>query len=224
MKAKRIVAFCLVALLQIGACLLLVGNGSLQARKIEREGESYRFAIHSVTAYRSDNRTFVNIDFPPVLPMPEAETDADTTVYMIEVGEDGLARQRLKGVSFAQAEQMPDLARDGIYNIGSCRAVPDVSADVPEDLERLNSLMYDLQADVAASVDGTLSDSVRDRLLTQAQEIGNPTLRGLAQRQIEAENGDELFDSYVTGILYRDKLYPQDLYVAGLHIASLQSP
>ena len=88
----------------------------------------------------------------------------------------------------------------------------------------MNSLMYDLQADVAASVDGTLSDYVRDRLLTRAQEIGDPTLRSLAQRQIEAENGDELFDSYVTGILYRDKLYPQDLYVGGLHIASLQSP
>ena len=73
MKAKRIVAFFLIALVQIGACLALVGRNSVQSQRIERGGEHYRFAIQSVTSYRSNNQTFVNIIYPPALPLPEAE-------------------------------------------------------------------------------------------------------------------------------------------------------
>ena len=96
MKAKRIDAFFLIALLQIGACLALVGNNSVQTNRIRRGGTSYRFAIQSVTSYRSNNQTFVNIFYPPALPLPEEEYSADTTVYVIDVGQDGLARQKAK--------------------------------------------------------------------------------------------------------------------------------
>ncbi len=218
MKAKRIVAFILIALVQIGACLALVGRNSVQTRRIERGGEHYRFAIQSVTSYRSNNQTFVNIVYPPALPLPEAEYSADTTVYVIEVGADGLARQKAKGVSFAEAEQTPDLT---LYSGSAPRAIPDVDPDVFDDLELLSQIMSRVQS-IAGRDPLWITDDLQEIQKLQ-QQIQNADLRALAQTQIDTRNGDELSDSYVTGILFEGKLYLEDLYVGGLHIASLQT-
>lgn len=218
MKAKRIAIFLLIALVQIGACLALVGRNSFQTQRIERGGEHYRFAIQSVTSYRSNNQTFVNIVYPSALPLPEAEYSADTTVYVIEVGADGLARQKAKGVSFAEAEQTPDLI---LYSGCPPRAIPDVEPGVFDDLELLSQIMYRVQS-VAGQDAPWITGELREMQKMQ-QQIQNADLRALAQTQIDTRNGDELCDSYVSGILFEGKLYLQDLYVAGVHIASLQT-
>lgn len=218
MKAKRIVAFFLIALLQIGACLALVGNNSVQTNRIRRGGTSYRFAIQSVTSYRSNNQTFVNIFYPPALPLPEEEYSADTTVYVIDVGQDGLARQKAKGVSFQEAAQTPDLT---LYSGNAVRAIPAVDDSALDDLEVLNRIMERIRA-LAGQDPFWVASYLRD-LKKMPQEMKNDALRALAQKQIDAMNGDELADSYVTGILFQGKLYLEDLVVGGVQIASLQS-
>ena len=82
-------------------------------------------------------------------------------------------------------------------------------------------LMDDLRVALSDSFDGTLSDVQRARLRAQANAIGEPALRDLAYRQIEAENGDELFDSYVTGVVYQGEIYLREVWIAGIHVASL---
>jgi len=218
MKAKRIVAFVLIALLQIGACLALVGKNSVQSQRIEHGGESYRFAIQSVTTYRSNNQTFVNIFYPPALPLPEEDYSSDTTVYVIDVGADGLARQKAKGVSFREAEQTPDLM---LYSGSPVRAIPDVDAAVLNDLQVLSDVMERIRS-LAGQYPSRIVYEMQ-ALQKLPQKISDDTLRTLAQKQIDAMQGDELYDSYVTGILYEGTLYLQDLYIAGVHIASLQS-
>ena len=218
MKAKRIVAFILIALVQIGACLALVGRNSVQSQRIERGGEHYRFAIQSVTTYRSNNQTFANIFYPPAQPLPEEEYSTDTTVYVIDVGKDGLARQKAKGVTFQEAEQTPDLT---LYSGNAVRAIPDVDTAVLNDLLVLSDVMERIRS-LAGQYPSRIVYEMQ-ALQKLPQKITNDALRALAQKQIDAMQGDELYDSYVTGILYEGKLYLEDLYVGGLHIASLQS-
>ena len=218
MKTKRIVAFILIALVQIGACLALVVGDNAHTRSMERDGEHYRLAIQSVTSYRSNNQTFVNIVYPPALPLPEEEYSADTTVYVLSVGSDGLARQAARGVSFEEAEQLPDLMLSGV---STPRAVWETADSVRSDLEVLSNLMYQIQS--LSGQDPAWIAPELQKLREMPQEIADPALRALAQRQLDTMNGDELADSYAEAIVYDGTLYLQDLYIAGVHIASLQT-
>jgi len=223
MKTKRLLAWLLVCVLQLGVCLVIPLHGRQAEQQLLQNGEAYRFAVRAVTIDTRRNRHRVNLDFPEVLPAPSYLLD--TTIHVLETGEDGLTRVREKNLSFDALEQMkkpdgtyPDPMLAGVYG---CDATLFVSDVVCRDLDRLAKIMqtlYTFRYDPAAT-----SPAVFRSLNEEADTIETEALRTLAQRQIEANSGDELFDSYVTGIVLDDEIYLRDVYVAGTRIASLHS-
>ncbi len=220
MKAKRIIAWLLVCVLQLSVCLLIPLRGLSEERKIEEKGESYRFALRAAAVHGSGRHTEVNLVFPQVLPLPEEETAWETTVRVLETGSDGLTRLREHGITWEAAE---GYLEPPVWDLYGEAATSYVSNRVRTDLDSLRQIMEDLLSYVSTSPDGRLSDYWRSRLTEQAQALEEPALRDLALRQIDAENGEELFDSYVSGVLYEDTVYWQEVWIAGIHIATLHN-
>ena len=217
MKAKRIIAWLLVCVLQLGVCLLVPLHGIREEQNVAQNGESYRFAMRSLRVTGKKNYTAVEIMFPPQLTMPEGETFLDTTVYDIEVGADGLARVREHSATWEEASQHLNPPVWDLYNQTATWLVSDRTAD---DLEVLTQIMNDLRSYGPAEV---ASIPGAAHFASLASQIENASLRALAQKQIDAANGDELFDSYVSGILYEDTIYWQEVWIAGIHIATLHN-
>ena len=220
MKIKRVIAWLLVCALQLGVCLLVPLTGLRAVENMDINGETYNFAFRSIRVTGQKNYTAVEIMFPPQLNMPEDEIRQDTTVYDIEVGADGLARVREHSATWEEAAQHPNPPVWDLYNQTATWLV---SKRVQDDCEILTQIMNDLRGSVQSLRGGTLPDAQRELLTAQADAIAEPALRDLAYRQIEAGNCDELLDSYITGTLYKGEIYWQEVYVAGLHLATLHS-
>lgn len=217
MKAKRVIAWFLVCVLQLGVCLLVPLTGLRAVENMEVNGETYHFAFRSIRVTGKKNYTAVEVMFPPQLNMPADEVYLDTTVTDIEVGEDGLARLREHTATWEEAAQH---LNPPVWDLYNQTATWLVSKRVQDDCELLTQIMNDLRGyDPAAiaSADGAA------HFTSLAEQIKEPALRDLAFRQIEAQNADELFDSYITGVLYEGEIYWREVYVAGLHIATLHS-
>ena len=221
MKAKRIVAWLLVCVLQLGICLLIPLHGRMREQQMEREGESYRFALHSVQCSRNGSGSTVNVEFPQELP---GEGDwLGATVRVLETGEDGLARIRETFVTQEQIRQYPDIP---LFNQYGIEASVSVSGSVRRDLDRLKELMDELQYQIRSSAGIAPEEAPAfnaARYLQTADQIDNAALRALAKRQIDAMNGEDLFDSYVTGVLYEGEIILLDVYVAGIHVATIHN-
>ena len=223
MKAKRVIAWLLVCVLQLGVCLLIPLRGRQLEQNIEKNGESYRFAVRMVTRSWDERRSEVDVDFP--LTAYNGDDWKDTIVRVLETDADGLTRLCEKPVTFEELEQMnaAGYQEPPLYSLSALDATLPASDGVYRDLKLLRELLDEMRAYISASADGTLPDYWRERLLARTEEFGEPALRDLAQRQIEAENGDELFDSYVTGVFYQGEIYLQEAWVAGIHVASIHN-
>lgn len=226
MKVKRIVAWLLICVLQLGVCLLIPLRGVARERMIAQNGESCRFAVRRVTRVWDERESEVNLDFPPTVPFeqPKEATESfrpDTVIRELKTDADGLTRVHETAISYEELEQRnaEGYQDPPLYNLYGQDAALLVSDDVFRALDDLAQIMDDLS--LCSSLDGTLSDVQRARLQVQANAIGEPALRDLAHRQITAENGDELFDSYVTGVVYQGEIYLREVWVAGIHVASL---
>ena len=86
MKAKRIVAWLLVCVLQLGVCLLIPLRGRQLEQNIEKNGESYRFAVRMVTRSWDERRSEVDVDFP--LTAYNGDDWKDTIVRVLETDAD----------------------------------------------------------------------------------------------------------------------------------------
>ena len=217
MKAKRVIAWLLVCVLQLGVCLLVPMTGLRAVENMEVNGETYNFAFRSIRVTGKKNYTAVEVMFPPQLNMPEDERLLDTTVFDIEVGEDGLARVREHTATWEEAAQHMNPPVWDLYNQTATWLV---SKRVQDDCEILTQIMNDLRSYNSAEI---ASPAGTEHFSALAEQIQEPVLRDLAYRQIEAQNADELFDSYITGVLYEGEIYWREVYIAGLHIATLHS-
>ena len=217
MKAKRVIAWLLVCVLQLGVCLLVPMTGLRAVENMEVNGETYNFAFRSIRVTGKKNYTAVEVMFPPQLNMPEDERLLDTTVFDIEVGEDGLARVREHSATWEEAAQHPNPPVWDLYNQTATWLV---SKRVQDDCEILTQIMNDLRSYNSAEI---ASPAGTEHFSALAEQIQEPVLRDLAYRQIEAQNADELFDSYITGVLYEGEIYWREVYIAGLHLATLHS-
>ena len=217
MKAKRVIAWLLVCVLQLGICLLVPMTGLRAVENMEVNGETYNFAYRSIRVTGKKNYTAVEVMFPPQLNMPEDERLLDTTVFDIEVGEDGLARLREHTATWEEAAQHMNPPVWDLYNQTATWLV---SKRVQDDCEILTQIMNDLRSYNSAEI---ASPAGTEHFSALAEQIQEPVLRDLAYRQIEAQNADELFDSYITGVLYEGEIYWREVYIAGLHIATLHS-
>lgn len=217
MKAKRVIAWLLVCVLQLGVCLLVPMTGLRAVENMEVNGETYNFAFRSIRVTGKKNYTAVEVMFPPQLNMPEDERFLDTTVFDIEVGEDGLARVREHTATWEEAAQHMNPPVWDLYNQTATWLV---SKRVQDDCEILTQIMNDLRSYNSAEI---ASPAGTEHFSALAEQIQEPVLRDLAYRQIEAQNADELFDSYITGVLYEGEIYWREVYIAGLHIATLHS-
>jgi hypothetical protein len=217
MKAKRVIAWLLVCVLQLGVCLLVPMTGLRAVENMEVNGETYNFAFRSIRVTGKKNYTAVEVMFPPQLNMPEDERLLDTTVFDIEVGEDGLARVREHTATWEEAAQHMNPPVWDLYNQTATWLV---SKRVQDDCEILTQIMNDLRSYNSAEI---ASPAGTEHFSALAEQIQEPVLRDLACRQIEAQNADELFDSYITGVLYEGEIYWREVYIAGLHIATLHS-
>ena len=220
MKAKRIIAWLLICVLQLGVCLVIPLHGIRAEQNIAQNGESYSFALRGISVKFRKTYTSVEIMFPAPLPMPESEMRSETIVRKIEVGTDGLARVRERGATWQEAETY---LTPPVWDLYDQAATWLVSDGIQSDLDGLRQIMEDLRSYLSASPDGTLSNDWRSNLMEQAQALKEPALRDLAYRQIEAKNGEELFDSYISGILYEDTVYWQEVWIAGIHVASIHN-
>ena len=217
MKAKRVIAWLLVCVLQLGVCLLVPMTGLRAVENMEVNGETYNFAFRSIRVTGKKNYTAVEVMFPPQLNMPEDERLLDTTVFDIEVGEDGLARVREHTATWEEAAQHMNPPVWDLYNQTATWLV---SKRVQDDCEILTQIMNDLRSYNSAEI---ASPAGTEHFSALAEQIQEPVLRDLAYRQIEAQNADELFDSYITGVLYEGEIYWREVYIAGLHLATLHS-
>lgn len=223
MKTKRILAWLLVCVLQLGVCLIIPWQGQKQEHKMEREGEPYRFALCAVRRDRRGSHPTVSLEFPPAIP---ASGDiGETTVPLPETGKDGLTRVRETWVSFAEAQRLQNEGKTAaaypLYGVYSFDASLLVSDRVLDDLEILMEIMTLIRQYTPNPEDIRFTAAQRQSLTAKSEAIGTEALRLLAQRQIEERNGDELHDSYVTGILYEEEIFFRDVYVAGIHVASI---
>ncbi|MBQ4207130.1 MAG: hypothetical protein II621_02370 [Clostridia bacterium] len=223
MKAKRIVAWLLVCVLQLGICLLIPLHGRMREQQMEREGESYRFALRAVRRNWDADSSEVILDFPP--PAPFTGEPKDTVWQMIEADKDGLARVVEKAVTFEEAKQLEQsqpFHELPLYSVWQ-NATLLADDDVFRDLDALADLTEQVREYKQYHPDYPFSDPELEYLGMLRDVIRNADLRALAQKQIDTEDGDVLPDSYVTGILYNGTIYYQEVFVAGIHAASIHN-
>ena len=216
MKVKRLIAWLLVCVLQGCVCLLIPMYSTSHEAKIDQNGESYRIALRSVQPHPGE-RHALDLTVPPTLYDPETAEETDTLIRVVEVGSDGLARVRERGATWEEAAQH---LTPPIYDLYNQPAAWFVSARVQKELGTLTQIMDALQS---CGADEVALAAEKDRLDALAEEIGEPALRDLAHRQIDTKNGDALFDSYVTAVIYETDIVWEEVYVAGLHVATIQS-
>ncbi len=223
MKAKRVIAWLLVCVLQLGICLLIPLHGRMREQHMERNGESYRFALRAVRRNWDSDSGEVILDFPP--PVAFAGEPKETVWQVIETGGDGLARIAEKAVTFEEAERLErsqpfhELPLYAVWQNATLLA----GDDVFRDLDALTELTEQVRQYHWNHPDYPFTDAERDYLRLLRNKIRDPGLRALAQKQIDTENGDELPGAYVTGVVYRGEIYYREVYVAGLHVASIHN-
>ena len=225
MKAKRAIAWFLVCVLQLGVCLIIPLHGQKKEREMEQNGEACRFAVHSVRGNRDSRRPTVSIDFPSIL--YEATEDQETTWYRLVTDADGLTRVQETGITQKALEEMyaangwNGRLIDPLYSFYGQGAQLLVSDGELQSLEQLAQVMDQLRSYMDLHPDDPLTPFERGALERMAAEIGSDALRDLAQKQIKMQNGDVLLNSYVTGLAYNGEVFFREVWVAGIHVASL---
>lgn len=221
MKAKRIVAWLLVCVLQLGICLLIPLHGRMREQRMEREGESYRLALRAVHRNRDADSSEIILDFPP--PVAWQGEPKGTVRQVIEPGKDGLARVVEKAVTLEEAQQLErsqpfhELPLYSVWQNATLLA----DDDTFRDLDALTDLTEQVREYKTNHPDDPFSNAELDYLGMLRDKIQNADLRASAQKQMDAENGDTLPDAYVTCVIYQGTIYYREVFVAGIHVASI---